>query len=133
MRVASPWHCLCYLFMMIATGCPVLQAARALPMLVLLLASLGTALSGGCGSSKSDCLGPGGPYQRGKAIEPNANASLVCCEGLYTYDRQVDNGAGACTEPVGVANFSCLEGSCGDGKCEAGEQGACGCEADCGP
>jgi hypothetical protein len=52
---------------------------------------------------------------------------------LFTYYRQVGNGAGACIEPVGVANFSCLEGRCGDGKCEAGEQGACGCDADCGP
>lgn len=120
--------------MMVATGCPILQAPRALPILVILFASLGTALSGGCGSSDDHgCLGPGGPYQRGKAIEPNANASLVCCEGLFTYYRQVGNGAGACEQPVGVANFSCLEGACGDGTCEVGEQGTCGCEADCGP
>lgn len=100
----------------------------------LLVASLGAALFGGCGSGDegSGCLGPGGVYQRGKAPYPGANASLVCCEGLQTYYRQRANGDGMCVEPVGSANFSCLEGRCGDGQCEAGEQGACGCEADCG-
>lgn len=113
------------------------RCARSSLMARRLVASLGAALFGGCASGDegedSGCLGPGGVYQRGKAPYPGANASLVCCEGLLTYYRQRRNGVdGTCVEPVGSVNFSCLEGRCGDGQCEAGEQGACGCEADCG-
>jgi len=86
-----------------------------------------------CGASDDDdpgCLGPGGPYQRGKEPYPGANAGLVCCDGLSTYYRALSSSDGSCVEPI-IANFSCVQGLCGDGMCEAGEQGACGCDVDC--
>jgi hypothetical protein len=86
-----------------------------------------------CGDSDSDdagCLSAGGVYQRGKAPYPGANRGLVCCAGLTTYHRLWSNSDGSCVEPI-IANFSCLTGRCGDGRCEDAEQGPCGCEADC--
>jgi hypothetical protein len=88
---------------------------------------------GACGGSDSDdpgCLSAGGVYQRGKEPYPGANRGLVCCAGLTAYYRPVASSDGSCFE-LPIANFSCLAGSCGDGACEAGEQGACGCTADC--
>jgi hypothetical protein len=92
------------------------------------------ALLSACGTASdyddAGCLSPGGVYQRGKEPYPGANRGLVCCAGLTTYDRPLSNFDGSCVEPV-IANFSCLTGRCGDGRCEDGEQGPCGCESDC--
>jgi hypothetical protein len=89
-------------------------------------------LIGGCSNSDdAGCLGPGGVYYRGKQATPDANRGLVCCEGLTTYHRLEQNGQdGSCVDPI-IATFSCLTGSCGDGMCEDGERGPCGCEVDC--
>jgi hypothetical protein len=100
--------------------------------LARIIVIVAAALAGACSARDDDpgCLGPGGVYQRGKEPYPGANAGLVCCAELSTYDRLSSNYDGSCVEPI-IANFSCLVGRCGDGRCEDGEQGPCGCEADC--
>lgn len=36
-----------------------------------------------------------------------------------------------CDQPVGFRNYVCVEGRCGDGRCEVPEQAPCGCPQDC--
>jgi hypothetical protein len=110
------------------THAPLAQRIQAA---LLLVGSLSAVLFSGCSDEPDDpgCLGPGGVYARGKAAYPGANAGLICCEGLFTYSR-VSNSPDGCIQPP-LATFSCLEGSCGDGVCETGEEGVCGCVADC--
>jgi hypothetical protein len=90
-----------------------------------------TVALGACASSQDvDCAGPG-VYQRGK------EGGTRCCADLNEYYRLAASGSGTaeltCHEPVGHAEFGCIEGRCGDGRCELGERGACGCTLDCSP
>jgi hypothetical protein len=95
-----------------------------------LLLVVGSAAFAACSENEQaeDCGGPG-VYQRGK------EGGVSCCARLTEYHRQVVNRAPpepSCQEPVGFAAFGCVQGSCGDGVCETGEDGACGCTLDCG-
>jgi hypothetical protein len=57
-----------------------------------------------------------------------------CCDGLrQVYQLSAGYGYGdqnVCTQPV-INVFACIEGSCGDGRCEAPEAVGCGCTLDC--
>ena len=72
-----------------------------------------------------------GRYQAGKG-----NEYVPCCDGLteMLWQQPGTNASGEtmCFEPVGHREYGCVSGTCGDGRCEPGEDGACGCEADCG-
>jgi hypothetical protein len=91
---------------------------------------LGTLVLAACASSQDvDCAGPG-VYQRGK------EGGASCCANLNEYYRLAASGSTnelTCQQPVGHAEFGCIEGRCGDGRCELGERGACGCTLDCSP
>jgi hypothetical protein len=94
-----------------------------------LLSALGLAVVlAACSDDDSDCAGPG-VHQRGKEGGPS------CCADLNAYYRLVvsDPDELTCREPVGHAEFACIEGRCGDNICEAGERGPCGCTLDCPP
>lgn len=69
-----------------------------------------------------------GNYQAGKE-----GSYQPCCPGLVEVlqrSRAEVNGALACVDlPLRV--YACVEGSCGDGRCEAPENVPCGCAVDC--
>ena len=72
-----------------------------------------------------------GHYQAGKE-----GGYLPCCTGLSEVFLQVAAEQGVshervCIEPIGFRNYACIEGRCGDGRCEAPEGLACGCAQDC--
>jgi hypothetical protein len=81
-----------------------------------------------CAGGQAECAGPG-IYSRGKEGGP------TCCPNLNEYGRLVryeqGTGEATCADPVGHAEFGCIAGACGDGTCEVGEQGVCGCTRDC--
>lgn len=73
------------------------------------------------------CRGAGN-YEAGKE-----GSYLPCCEGLTEVAQQrtaeVD-GVRMCTDlPLRV--YACIEGRCGDGRCERPEAVPCGCTLDC--
>lgn len=74
------------------------------------------------------CRGAG-RYQAGKegSYEP-------CCEDLTEVDWQVGgerDSQRVCLDPPGHREYACVAGTCGDGMCEPGEDGPCGCAEDC--
>ena len=70
-----------------------------------------------------------GRYQAGKE-----GSYLPCCDGLREVFWQTPatdaEGTNVCVEPM-HREYGCVENECGDGRCEPGEDGACGCAADC--
>jgi hypothetical protein len=76
-----------------------------------------------------ECSGPG-RYERGKGGGPPS-----CCAGLHEVGIlgafEGENGVHVCAQPPGSVVFTCVEGECGDGVCEAGEDVSCGCVLDC--
>ena len=74
------------------------------------------------------CHGPGN-YSAGKG-----NQYVPCCPGLREVFQQVraEDGAGQsiCAD-VPARIYACVEGSCGDGRCEEPEAVPCGCPQDC--
>lgn len=75
-----------------------------------------------------ECRGMG-RYQAGKE-----GSYLPCCGGLTEVFWRVggeQDGQRVCADPPGHREYACVEGTCGDGRCEPGEDGACGCAADC--
>lgn len=83
--------------------------------------------------SKADAAAcrPVGHYEAGKE-----GSYLPCCAGLREEFQQVAGQRGGaqervCDDPVGFRNYVCVEGRCGDGRCEAPESLACGCTQDC--
>ncbi|MDB4976012.1 MAG: hypothetical protein JWN48_4353 [Myxococcaceae bacterium] len=83
-----------------------------------------------CELDASACNGPGN-YTASKGISDGP-----CCPGLHTEYHRTPAFVGdaliaACVTPVGYAAYACVEGVCGDGRCEAAEAVACGCETDC--
>lgn len=94
------------------------------------------AASGSCPNKRyakrgpcDECRGQG-RYQAGKG-----NEYVPCCDGLtevlWQQPGTTANGETMCFEPVGHREYGCVSGTCGDGRCEPGEDGACGCETDC--
>jgi hypothetical protein len=83
---------------------------------------------GGKETTEPQCA-QAGIYSRGKEGGPS------CCPGFNEYSRtaEFETGPGevSCADPIGHAEFGCIEGSCGDGVCELGEEGPCGCIVDC--
>jgi hypothetical protein len=75
------------------------------------------------------CLGPGN-YGRGKGYNPG-----FCCPGLREVMQQVPSYSGEDLEPICSfaiqPSFACIEGRCGDGRCEDAEAVRCGCPLDC--
>jgi hypothetical protein len=72
-----------------------------------------------------------GHYEVGKE-----GGYLPCCAGLHEELQQVASERGdaherVCEGPAGYRNYVCVEGSCGDGRCETPEQARCGCPQDC--
>jgi len=72
-----------------------------------------------------------GHYEVGKE-----GGYLPCCANLREVFQLVAGERGdpherVCDEPIGHRNYACIEGSCGDGRCEAPEALACGCPQDC--
>jgi hypothetical protein len=69
-----------------------------------------------------------GNYQAGKE-----GSYQPCCPGLsevFQKSKLEINGAPTCGDlPLRV--YACIEGSCGDGRCEAPENVPCGCKLDC--
>lgn len=93
---------------------------------IFLALALG-ALACGAADRPGECAGPG-VYSRGKEGGPS------CCPGFEELHRLVVSGrpdALSCEPPPGHAEFGCIEGRCGDGVCELGERGMCGCTQDC--
>jgi hypothetical protein len=77
------------------------------------------------------CLGLGGNYGRSKDFNDGE-----CCPGLREVYRQlayhdVSGRVTSCYDPIGGAAFACVEGGCGDGRCEEPEAEPCGCPVDC--
>lgn len=83
---------------------------------------------GSCEDGPAECQGKG-RYQAGKE-----GSYLPCCQGLTEVFWQVPatdgDGNNVCMNAL-HREYGCVEGSCGDGMCEPGEDGACGCVADC--
>jgi hypothetical protein len=78
-------------------------------------------------SSPADC-NPAGNYDR--VVAP----PRACCPGLQQVEQRMelfrDDGTSTCSfTPVRL--YACVEGICGDGRCEAPEAVACGCSLDC--
>lgn len=76
------------------------------------------------------CL-PVGTYARGKGPNPGR-----CCAPLREVSQMdavsaTPDAARVCEWPVHYALFACVEGSCGDGRCEEPERVECGCKLDC--
>jgi cytochrome c553 len=72
-----------------------------------------------------------GHYQVGKE-----GGYLPCCAGLHEALQQEAGETGdtrerICSDSVVHRNYVCVEGTCGDGRCEAPESIACGCPKDC--
>ncbi len=87
---------------------------------------------GSCGDSAED--GPkipcrqAGNYQAGKE-----GSYQPCCAGLVEVAQRSKaevNGVLACGDPP-LRVYACIEGRCGDGRCEAPENVPCGCVLDC--
>lgn len=74
-----------------------------------------------------DCHGPG-HYEAGKGGEYRP-----CCEGLTEVLQlgaaEGDDGPACVDLPLRI--YACVEGTCGDGVCEVGENVRCGCANDC--
>jgi hypothetical protein len=87
---------------------------------------------GSCGdSADEEATTPcrrAGNYQAGKE-----GSYQPCCGGLVEVPQRSKaevNGALACVDlPLRV--YACIEGSCGDGRCETAENVPCGCALDC--
>jgi hypothetical protein len=96
---------------------------------LLLLGCADTPLSENRSASESsECRGLGN-YHAGKE-----GGYRPCCEGLNEQPQQLratnEQGAEVCADlPLRV--YACVEGTCGDGRCEDPEAVACGCPADC--
>lgn len=80
------------------------------------------------GREPTECRGPGN-YQAGKE-----GSYRPCCEGLNEVFQELpatdDRGARVCIAPP-LRVYACVEGRCGDGRCEEPEAVPCGCAADC--
>lgn len=78
-------------------------------------------------SSAAECRGQG-HYQAGKE-----GSYLPCCEGLtevFQLSPGENDDGPICTDPP-LRVYACVEGTCGDGVCEVGEDVRCGCVDDC--
>jgi hypothetical protein len=76
------------------------------------------------------CLGPGN-YGRTKGFNDGE-----CCPDLREVAHEIaytdaSGRPNRCGDPIGAAAFSCVEGHCGDGRCEEAESIPCGCPLDC--
>ena len=74
-----------------------------------------------------ECRGAG-HYESGKE-----GSYLPCCEGLievFQLKAGYSDGNPICDDPP-LRVYACVEGECGDGVCEVGENKPCGCTADC--
>lgn len=83
-----------------------------------------------CSCEEPDCRGVG-IYEAGKE-----GSYRPCCAGLNTVQEFKPASRGdalehVCAPPIGVNRYACVEGSCGDGRCEAPEAEPCACELDC--
>ena len=77
--------------------------------------------------ASGECRGSGN-YQVGKE-----GGYQPCCAGLREVFQQSFaevNGAPGCWEPP-LRVYACVQGSCGDGRCEEPEAVPCGCALDC--
>lgn len=67
-------------------------------------------------------------------VVPNLGGAPDCCPGLtevHVLSRTTGASGVICSESV-AATFICIEGTCGDGVCEAPENQRCTCPQDCG-
>lgn len=78
----------------------------------------------------AECRGAG-RYEAGKG-----SPAVACCKGLKqvpvksaAYEGDVPTPV--CTDTLPMFVYACVEGSCGDGLCEAGESAPCSCPEDC--
>lgn len=96
---------------------------------VVVLGSV-VAMLAGCGGDNSSACSGAGNYERGKG-----GGAANCCPGLNMVSQLAPVYAGNNQEPtcaqLPLAVFACIEGSCGDGRCEAPEAVHCGCLSDC--
>jgi hypothetical protein len=80
-------------------------------------------------STAGICRGPG-HYEAGKE-----GSYLPCCDGLREVAQlsptRDDGNAPICNDGAPLRVYACVQGSCGDGVCEVGEDVACGCVDDC--
>ncbi|MBN1655655.1 MAG: BPTI/Kunitz domain-containing protein [Deltaproteobacteria bacterium] len=78
--------------------------------------------------SAEDCRGAG-HYESGKE-----GSYLPCCDGLREVFQQKaaydGDGNRVCVDFL-LRVYACVEGECGDGVCEVGEDKPCGCVQDC--
>jgi hypothetical protein len=85
--------------------------------------------SGGASTPGAACSPAGHSYFRGKG-----EAAPPCCPGLTEVAHSGESldatGKVSCA-PIPEVLFACVAGNCGDGKCEPGEDHACGCALDC--
>lgn len=90
-------------------------------------ASSGQPTEPSSGATSQACRGKG-HYEAGKE-----GSYLPCCEGLtevfHLSPAEGDDGPVCVDLPLRV--YACVEGECGDGVCEVGEDVACGCADDC--
>ena len=98
------------------------------PPMYIAIATLALGCDIGDGGSVDGCRGPG-RYEAGKE-----GSYRPCCPGLTEvfYQKAGHSGDGRriCDSPP-LRVYACVQGTCGDGICEAGEAPACGCVADC--
>ncbi len=92
--------------------------------------AMGGQANGGAGGADTppECREQGA-YEAGKE-----GSYLPCCDGLtevfYQQGAYDADGQPVCVEPL-ARFYACVEGSCGDGNCEVGEDVTCGCAEDC--
>ena len=98
------------------------------PPMYIAIATLALGCDIGDGGSVDGCRGPG-RYEAGKE-----GSYRPCCPGLTEvfYQKAGHSGDGRriCDSPP-LRVYACVQGTCGDGICEAGEAPACGCVTDC--
>jgi hypothetical protein len=89
----------------------------------------GRGASSGSAGATTECRGPG-LYNYGKG-----SPRLPCCAGYQEFYLETpgydDMMHKACAPAPGGGTYACLEGVCGDGRCEDAESAACGCITDC--
>ena len=105
------------------------SAKLSLALLIALGCSKGgESANGDAGVKEEDCRGPGN-YQAGKE-----GSYRPCCEGLTEQSQELpatdQRGERVCIQPP-LRVYACVEGSCGDGRCEPEEEVPCGCAEDC--
>lgn len=88
----------------------------------------GSAAAANSGGTNGECWGPGiHGYGKGSSRHP-------CCSPFHEFYLESANhdmsGARVCQPPI-EGTVGCVNGTCGDGICEIGEDVACGCTADC--